>query len=106
MKPITEKQFTQELLTDPKWFWNCRTQEQLDTFWKGQVDSTAQLENLMAIVQNNNRLFVQICSTIPTMDGWATLEKVCTFASLALAIKPNLCLEVGVFAGRSLIPVA
>jgi len=38
--------------------------------------------------------------------GWATQSKMQDMASFVLAEKPVLCVEIGVFGGRSLFPVA
>ena len=43
---------------------------------------------------------------IGTMDGWTSPEKAEAIFNLILKIKPKLCVEIGVFGGRSLIPVA
>ena len=54
-------------------------------------------------------IFTQIENWIngpPAPDGWATVEVAHTLAAIALAIRPNVCIEIGVFGGRSLIPVA
>jgi len=51
-------------------------------------------------------LFTQIETLVPTMNGWATVEKASTLASLVIALRPKLVLEIGVWAGRSLVPMA
>lgn len=43
---------------------------------------------------------------VPDMPGWCTVEKAITLASIVTAYRPNISLEIGVFAGRSLIPMA
>lgn len=38
--------------------------------------------------------------------GWCDLEKALTLAAITVALRPNLAIEVGVYGGRSLQPVA
>lgn len=38
--------------------------------------------------------------------GWCTTEKAYTLASVILALKPEVVCEIGIWAGRSLIPMA
>lgn len=102
MKPITDHPFTQDLLTSNKWFWNCRTPQELASL---PIDD-GQFEALLSIVQNNKKLFSLICTTIPTMDGWCSVEKACALASLTLAMRPISVVEIGVWGGRSLLPMA
>ncbi|HSX11231.1 MAG TPA: class I SAM-dependent methyltransferase [Chlamydiales bacterium] len=47
-----------------------------------------------------------VCDILPDVDGWCSEEKALNFIDLVLEVKPNLCVEIGVFAGASLIPVA
>ena len=54
-------------------------------------------------------IFTQIEEWIngtPAPDGWATVEVAHTLAAIAIATRPRVCIEIGVFGGRSLIPVA
>ena len=54
-----------------------------------------------------NTLFEKIRIEVETnMDGWATVEKAQTLAALILAIRPKLVVEIGVWAGRSFVPMA
>jgi hypothetical protein len=55
---------------------------------------------------SHRNLFVQVLTTTQTMHGWASPEKCCTLAALVLAVKPKLSLEIGVWGGRSLLPMA
>lgn len=103
MKPITAHPFTQDLLTSTEYFWNCKTPDELSKWHASPVD---QLQPLLSIVQANRKLFSLIATTIPTMDGWCSLEKACVLASLTLAMKPVSAVEIGIWAGRSLLPVA
>lgn len=47
-----------------------------------------------------------IKTIVPKMEGWATTEKALAMAELILEVKPSIVVELGVFAGRSLIPQA
>lgn len=38
--------------------------------------------------------------------GWCSEEKARAFAELVLEVNPDVCVEIGVFGGRSLLPVA
>jgi predicted O-methyltransferase YrrM len=105
MKPITDHPFTQDLLTSNDYFWNCKTPAEMTKFNHPET-ANGQFEALLSIVQNNKKLFSLICTTIPTMDGWTTLPKACALASLTLAIKPITAVEIGIWAGRSMLPVA
>lgn len=51
-------------------------------------------------------VFDQIESLVPSMNGWATIRKCDQLASLVFAIQPKIVVECGVWAGRSLIPMA
>ena len=46
-----------------------------------------------------------ITTTLPTMDGWCTIEKAFTLAGIVLEIKPALCIEIGNYSGRSFLPI-
>ena len=48
---------------------------------------------------------LMISTAIPTMDGWCTVEKAFTLAGLVLEIKPEVCVEIGTYAGRSFLPM-
>lgn len=39
-------------------------------------------------------------------DGWCTADKACTLASMVIALRPTFTVEIGVFGGRSFIPMA
>lgn len=51
------------------------------------------------------QLFEQIEQLIPTLHGWCTLEKALTLATLVLARKPHVVVEVGTWGGKSAIPM-
>lgn len=53
-----------------------------------------------------HNIFNQIEETIPGMDGWCPVDKAFTLASLCLGLRPKIVVEIGVWAGRSLIPMA
>jgi len=44
--------------------------------------------------------------TLPQMHGWCSLEKAKKFIDLIEKQKPEVCVEIGVFGGASLIPQA
>lgn len=50
-----------------------------------------------------NPVYQRIETHIPLMEGWCTVEKAKDIANLIQTAKPWLCIEIGVFAGRSLI---
>jgi len=50
-------------------------------------------------------LAIQIAATEP-LDGWCPLDKAVELAEMVLAEKPKLIVEIGVFGGRSIIPMA
>ena len=63
-------------------------------------------EFIKPFIESHRKLLANIVTTCGTMHGWATAEKCCTLASLVLANKPALAVEIGVWGGRSLLPVA
>lgn len=50
--------------------------------------------------------FLKIDEIHPKMDGWCSLLKAHTLAALVVALRPKVSVEIGVYAGRSLIPLA
>ena len=42
----------------------------------------------------------------PHLHGWCSKEKALNFIDLILEVKPKLCVEIGVFGGSSIYPVA
>lgn len=48
----------------------------------------------------------QTIESLQTLPGWCSNEKACTLASMVLALRPALTLEIGVFGGRSFLPMA
>lgn len=71
-----------------------------------KLDQIEQRDALLAITQNDKKLFQWVMTTIPTLPGWCTTEKACVLAALVLATKPDNIVEIGVFGGRSLFPMA
>jgi len=51
-------------------------------------------------------LFETIIRTNPKMEGWCDIPKAITLASMVLALRPECVLEVGIFGGRSFLPMA
>lgn len=53
----------------------------------------------------NEQLEKQIRSAMGPLEGWCTPEKAIAMADLILEYKPEICVELGVFGGKSLIPI-
>lgn len=53
-----------------------------------------------------DELKYNVCDTIPEIWGWCSKEKALSFIDLVLEVKPQVCAEIGVFGGASLLPVA
>jgi predicted O-methyltransferase YrrM len=47
-----------------------------------------------------------IRTALPKMEGWCTPDKAISLASRVLAEQPSICVEIGVFGGRSLCAIA
>lgn len=47
-----------------------------------------------------------VSDALQNMYGWCSKEKAAQFIDLVLEVKPDTCVEIGVFGGRSLFPVA
>lgn len=43
---------------------------------------------------------------IPYVQGWCSAEKALSFIDLILEVKPEVCVEIGVFGGSSILPTA
>jgi predicted O-methyltransferase YrrM len=106
MKPITEHPYTPELLTHKRYFWNCKTPEELQDYYKHLPHKGDDLSALLAIMQGHRKTELMVRTTIPTMDGWCSEQKACVLAALTIALRPKIAVEIGVWAGRSLLPVA
>jgi predicted O-methyltransferase YrrM len=50
--------------------------------------------------------YAAIADTLPTLDGWCTVEKASHLADLVVDRRALRCVEIGVFGGRSLIAMA
>jgi predicted O-methyltransferase YrrM len=53
-----------------------------------------------------DQLFETVKTILPTIHGWCSPEKAKNLMEVILDIKPDLCVEIGVFGGSSLIPQA
>lgn len=51
-------------------------------------------------------LFTQIEEIVPKLDGWCSVPKAFALASAVLTLRPKVVVELGVYGGRSLIPMA
>jgi predicted O-methyltransferase YrrM len=63
---------------------------------------------LEQIQENLKMMLPEIISSaiddyIPKMDGWTTTERCCEIARVILESKAQVCVDIGVFAGRSTI---
>ncbi len=47
-----------------------------------------------------------VYNVIPSLEGWCSKEKAGHFIDLVFEVKPKVCVEIGVFGGSSLFPVA
>lgn len=57
-------------------------------------------------IEQVTELKQRIAKTLPTIDGWCSVEKAMNFIDLVLDVKPEVCVEIGVFGGSSIYPVA
>ena len=48
----------------------------------------------------------KVFATLPTLEGWCSKEQAGAFVDLVLEVKPETCVEIGVFGGSSIYPVA
>lgn len=69
------------------------------------MNPTIDYEALMKLAKECKPVEQMIRTTIPTMDGWATLNKAYTLAGLVLHMNPKLVVEIGTYAGRSVLPM-
>lgn len=56
--------------------------------------------------ETNEALKHHVYNVLPTLEGWCTKEKASHFIDLVLEVKPEVYVEIGVFGGSSLFPVA
>ncbi len=52
------------------------------------------------------KLKQRVLLVLPTLQGWCSKEKAINFIDLVLETKPRVCVEIGVFGGSSVFPVA
>ncbi len=60
------------------------------------VKADAQVDSLKA----------KVLAALPSLEGWCSQEKALAFIDLTLEVKPKVYVEIGVFGGRSIFPVA
>ncbi len=46
-----------------------------------------------------------VCRTLSSLEGWCSKEKAAAFIDLVLEVRPDVCVEIGVFGGSSAFPV-
>lgn len=51
-------------------------------------------------------LFLHIAELVPKLHGWCTVQKAHNLAAIVCALRPVTAVEIGVYGGRSLIPIA
>lgn len=51
-------------------------------------------------------LIARIESLVVGLDGWCSPAKACTLASAVIALRPDTVVEIGVWGGRSFLPMA
>lgn len=51
-------------------------------------------------------LFNRIAEINPHMPGWCSIEKAVVLAATVITLRPKIVVEIGVFGGRSLLPMA
>lgn len=47
-----------------------------------------------------------VSRNLSTLHGWCSQEKALNFIDLVLEVKPDVCVDIGSFGGRSVLPVA
>jgi hypothetical protein len=51
-------------------------------------------------------LLARITVIFPSLEGWCPLSKAHTLAASVLALRPDITLEIGIFGGKSFLPLA
>lgn len=51
-------------------------------------------------------LKTKVCRTLPRLKGWCDIGKACAMMDLISEVQPEVCVEIGVFAGASALPTA
>jgi len=64
------------------------------------------LSSLLHAEKSAEPLTDHVCTVLPSLQGWCSKEKAINFINLVLKVKPKVCVEIGVFGGSSLFPVA
>ncbi len=54
----------------------------------------------------NTELFNRITDIVPKLEGWCTIDKALDLAATVLTLRPEVSVEIGVFGGKSVIPIA
>jgi hypothetical protein len=55
----------------------------------------------------NEQLKIEITDAVSGfVHGWCTVDKALALADIIVTSKPNICVEIGVYSGRSLVPQA
>lgn len=54
----------------------------------------------------NQSLYSEISRVVPGLHGWCELPKALTLANYVLALRPAVVVELGIWGGRSLLPMA
>lgn len=47
-----------------------------------------------------------VCRELPWIQGWCSQEKAENFIDLILEVKPDVCVEIGIYGGSSIFPAA
>jgi len=55
-------------------------------------------------LQTFENLKTKICRTLPRLKGWCDAEKACAMMDLVSEVRPDICVEIGVFGGASVLP--
>ncbi len=61
---------------------------------------------LLSAQPTTSSLKGHVLNALPHLEGWCSKEKAINFIDLVLEVNPEVCVEVGVFGGSSLFPVA
>lgn len=61
---------------------------------------------VMPSISINQKLYDRIVHNLSALEGWCTASKACRLADAILVTKARVVVEVGIFGGRSLIPMA
>ena len=70
------------------------------------IDSNLSASVVSIPMQGYSELFQRIERVTPRLSDWTTIEKAHTLAALVIALRPTLTVELGVWQGASLLPMA